>query len=641
MRAAVEIPAYFSGVEIAALTGVSRQAVHQMAHSQKWEAIARRAQGGGKLYRFDSMPDKTRERLAHAYIRHNRHTASRTPEEIREARERMEANALAFARQTDKMRARAERRLMLMIEAVDLIDGGMKVMQAFETVGNLYGVKPANLRNWYYGTPGHPGIRNLPREEWIYALMVQYAGRQKKADFDEVAKDFFYALYLKKRKPDLADCYRRLEDAARANDWTIPSERTVRRMVAHEDRCRVNWLRGKDRDFRDIMPPQKRDATIFASGEAVNGDGLTLGVWAYDPRTGEVYEHPVVWGWQDIRSRKLLGWRQGRTENTDLVRLSFWDVLGHVTPKHVWLDNTRAAANKLLSGLVPGRNRFGNKEADVPGLLPQSGIETHFTNPNHEMSSPGSKPIERVWRDLHRHILNNPRLAGLGTKKNPVSETLLREVIAEEVARYNAQEGRRGAGMDGKSCNQVYEENFRPSQNMISPYMRRMYLLNREVVTVQRNGRIAINAGRGEGRNTYWSEVSSAHAGRKVAVYYDPEDLTKDVQLCNLGGQYIGMAQYEPSVAFNDKETGRRYAKARAARLKAEKKAAQELVKMSELEVQQYAVKVEAAPEPKPTHTSIRFGEAEVNRMVSERLSQDEERARRVADMNRRIAALG
>ena len=195
--------------------------------------------------------------------------------------------------------------------------------------------------------------------------------------------------------------------------------------------------------------------------------------------------------------------------------------------------------------------------------------------------------------------------------------------------------------MDGKSCNQVYEENFRPSQNMISPYMRRMYLLNREVVTVQRNGRIAINAGRGEGRNTYWSEVSSAHAGRKVAVYYDSEDLTKEVQLCNLGGQYIGMAQYEPSVAFNDKETGRRYAKARAARLKAEKKAARELVKMSELEVRQYAVKAEAAPEPKPAHTSIRFGEAEVNRMVSERHSQDEERARRVADMNRRIAALG
>lgn len=639
MRAAVEIPAYFSGMEIATLTGVSRQAVHQMAHSQKWEAVARRAQGGGKLYRFDSMPQRTQERLARAYSRHNRPTASRTPEEIREAQERMEVNSLAFARQSDKMRARAEQRLKLMIEAVELIDGGMKVMEAFCTVGNLYGVKPANLRNWYYGTPGRPGIRNLPREEWIYALMVQYAGRQKRADFDEVAKDFFYALYLKKRRPDLTDCYRRLVDAARANGWTIPSERTVRRIVAREDRCRVNWLRGKDRDFRDIMPPQKRDATVFASGEAVNGDGLTLDLWAYNQLTGEVYEHPVVWGWQDIRSRKLLGWRQGQTENTDLVRLSFYDVLGHVTPRHVWLDNTRAASNKLLSGLVPGIHRFGNKATDILGLFPQSGINVHFTNPDHEMSSPGSKPIERVWRDLHRHILNNPRLAGVGTKRNPVSETLLREVIAEEVARYNAQEGRRGAGMDGKSCNQVYEENFRPMQSMISPYMRRMFLLNREVVTVQRNGRVAINAGRGEGQNTYWSEVSSAHAGRKVVVYYDPEDLTKDVQLCNLSGQYLGMAQYEPSVAFNDKETGRRYAKARAARLKAEKKAAQELVKMNELEVRQYSTRAEAVPEPKPAHTSIRFGEAEVNRMISER--NEEERVRRVADMNRRIAALG
>lgn len=60
---------------------------------------------------------------------------------------------------------------------------------------------------------------------------------------------------------------------------------------------------------------------------------------------------------------------------------------------------------------------------------------------------------------------------------------------------------------------------------------------------------------------------------------------------------------------------------------------------MNELEVRQYSTRAEAVPEPKPAHTSIRFGEAEVNRMMSER--NEEERARRVADMNRRIAALG
>ena len=638
MRAAVEIPAYFSAGEIASLHGVSRQAVHQMAQSQGWEAMPRRGQGGGKLYRVASMRQSTQERLARAYLRHRRPSASKTPEEIQAARARMEANDLAFARQTDKARARAERRFKLMVEAVELIDGGMQVMQAFQTVGNMYGVKPANLRNWYYGTPGRPGIRNLPREEWIYALMVQYTGRQKTAYCDQVAKDFLFSLYLTKRHPDFSDCYRRLVDAAKANGWTIPSERTMRRMVYREGVCRVNWLRGKDKDFRDVMPPQKRDASIFASGEALNGDGLHIDVWAFNPETGEVYEHPVMWGWQDIRSRKMLAWRLGQTENTDIVRLSLYDVLGHVTPKHIWLDNTRAAANKLLTGRAPWRNRFLDKEDDAIGLLPWLKIYTHFTNPDHELSSPGSKPIERVWRDLHRHILNNPRLFGTGTKKNPVSEALLREVIAEEVARYNSQKGRRGAGMDGKSCDEVYAENFQPSQHMVSPFMRSMYLLNREIVTVQRNGRVALKAGRGEGQNTYWSELSSEYAGRKLVVYFDPEDLTKDVRLCLLDGQFVGTAQYEPSVAFNDKETGRRYSKAREARLKAEKAAARALVKMSQLEVQQYAYKTKASPLPKAEHTTTRFGDPEVTRMMSRR--NEAEQTQRVETMNQRVAAM-
>lgn len=140
------------------------------------------------------------------------------------------------------------------------------------------------------------------------------------------------------------------------------------------------------------MPPQTRDHTCFASGEAINGDGLRLSMWvAFED--GEVVENPSVWAWQDIRSSKLLSWKLSKTESTDIVRLSMYNLLGEITPLHAWADNTRAAANKLVTGRTENRHRFKNLETDAPGLAQLCGINFRFTNPDHEMSSPVPSPL--------------------------------------------------------------------------------------------------------------------------------------------------------------------------------------------------------------------------------------------------------
>lgn len=64
---------------------------------------------------------------------------------------------------------------------------------------------------------------------------------------------------------------------------------------------------------------------------------------------GEI-KRPKTWLWQDVRTRKVLAARTDKSENTDTIRLSLLDVISRYgLPKHLTIDNTRAAANKKMT----------------------------------------------------------------------------------------------------------------------------------------------------------------------------------------------------------------------------------------------------------------------------------------------------
>lgn len=640
MQTTPVFPEHFSTKEIAEALGISRQAVAQKAKGLAWKSVGRSGQGGGKCWNFDSLDDATKQRVFKRFRK-----VFRSEEDARREAELAETMQQNYLRKTDKARARAQKRYDLLLQTMRYYDSGMEITKAFNTVGFSNNVNQSTIRNWYYGTTRKggtkkEGVRLLPRSLWLYALVDNYVGRTARAAFSEQAKEFLKSLYLHKKKPTLADSIRRTEEAAPLHGWILPSGRTMYRVIDALDPNQVAWVRGENRDFRTVMPPQTRDHTCFASGQAINGDGLRLSMYVTF-EDGEVVENPSVWVWQDIRSSKLLSWKLGKSESTDIVRLSMYTLLGGIKPQYAWADNTRAAANKLVTGLAENRHRFKNLETDAPGLAQLCGINFRFTNPDHEMSSPGSKPVERAFGvgGLHETILVNPLIRDLGSLKKPVPVALLLEVIAEEVARFNARDKRRGMGMDGKSCDQVYAENFSPVQDMLSPWMRDLWLMNRETVTVRKDGLIAISAGRGQGKNEYWSETSSRHTRESVSVYYDPEDLTKPLHMFNLDGSYVGTADYKPSVAFISKEDGKKYAKARASRLKAEKKAAKDLITMTTMETQQFAHKATTATEPVAETVRTQLGDPEINMMIKDQKSDSYVQSHE--NVRKRIAALG
>lgn len=623
------LPQQFSTSELADLLSISRQAVKKRADARGWKKAGslRKGRGGGAIWIVTSLDEESRNDALAEWARREEalNRPALTDSEIEHEKQRLDFLAEQFVRKPEKIRRRAQRRLSLLLEAIKLNEGGMGLVEAFKVTAISHCVKWANLRNWYYGTDKKPGVKDLPRHEWIYALVDHYVGRRPSAEFSEKAYSFFFGLYLHKKAPDLSECYRRTVETAAEHGWIVPSERTVRRIVAQQAQHLIGYKRGQDKHFRNVMPPQQRDHSFFYAGEALNFDGLHLDIWTLF-EDGEVVEHPVVLAGQDIRSSKAVSYRLGKTENTDLYRLSIYDALDICTPKHIWTDNTRAAANKLITGNGSNRHRFTNNPDDPIGLAQHAGIEHHFTSPNHEMSSPGAKPVERIFGKggIHQMIRNNPHIREMGTLKNPVPVALLLNVIAEEIARFNARTGRRGKGMNGRSFDQVFAESFSKAHvSKVSPFIKNLFLLDRETVTIQKDGLIAINAGRGEAKNRYWSTDSRKYAKQKVTVYFDPDNLTKDIHICLLDGSFVGCAQYQPSVAFIDKQAGKQYAKARASMLKAEKKAADALTAMSTMELQQHAKRVTAAAVPSPASSHIVMGNIELNRMMSDKGKKD------------------
>jgi hypothetical protein len=630
MSVPLVLPTHFSTSELAGLLGISRQALFKRARVRNWEKASnlRKGQGGGFVWPVDGLDEESRQRALSEYAKRQNKERQRpmTEDETAYEQQRLDCMAEQFARKTEKARERACRRLQLLLEAIELVEGGMGIIKAFRLTAKNNNVHWSNLRNWYYGTDKKLGVKDLPRREWLYALQDHYVGRRPCAEWTEEAKEFFFSLYLHQRAPDASECIRRMFEAAELHNWTCPNQRTIYREIKKRGTGILrDYLRGKDKDFRNIMPPQERDHTCFQAGEATVYDATPLDLYAIF-EDGELVEKPALLAGQDIYSGKLIAWRLGKTETADLYRLTIFDQLGHHTPQHIWTDNTRAAANKLITGNGSNRHRFLNKEGDSLGLLQHAGIKHHFTSPNHEMSSPGAKPVERAFGigGIHNLILNNPRIRDLGTKGKPVPVVLLREVIAEEIARFNSREGRRGKHMQGRSFDQIFAESFSQANRVnVSHFTRDLFLLNREEATVQSNGLITINAGRGQEKNRYWSQKSSEYAKQRVLVYYDPDNLTKDICFSHLNGSFIGRAQYQPSKAFMDKEAGKEYAKARASILKAEKKKAAAEVTMDTLEIQKLTKKIEAAEMPKPATSHTAFGNPEINKMMSESVKKD------------------
>lgn len=470
----------------------------------------------------------------------------------------------------------------------------------------------STLKRWYY-----KGKRYRPEDRAV-ALIPGWSGGRRRTEIPLPAWDWFKSYYLTRAQPTLAEAYRRTVETAAAQGWgELPSLRTFANRVSsdifHDTRV---YLREGGEALAALHPSQRRHKGVFRAGEAVSGDGLKFDrKWVKWP-DGEIINTTTGWFWADIRTGYIAAWRLAKTETVDLFRLATYDLTSLLKPRLAWVDNTMVAAAKTMTGGTEGRFRGRVTSDDPIGLLPQIGIEVRFTDPNRERSSPGAKPIERSFGigGIHDKVATHPSFLNRGySAETAIPYEEFAEVVRTEVIRFNRQGKRRTPTCRGVlSFEQAFEELIKEAMPVkLTEAQRNLLLLMPEVVRADsRIGELRLKAGKGPmGQHRYWSEALTEYKGRKVTVYYDPEDLAKPVSVYTLDGRYIAQAEHLADTGFADTAAAREWQKNKARKLKAQKKVAAAERRMNQLEVEAAYPEAEEGTPPDPGVVAGNFGQ--------------------------------
>ena len=335
--------------------------------------------------------------------------------------------------------------------------------------------------------------------------------------------------------------------AAREHGWSIPSRATAFRRIQQLDEAMVVACREGEHALMHLIPAQQRTVEHLDAMQWINGDGYLHNVfvrWF----NGDVIR-PKTWFWQDVKTRKILGWRCDVSENIDSIRLSFMDVVTRYSiPEdfHITIDNTRGAANKWLTGGAPNRYRFKVKEDDPKGLFLLMGAKMHWTSVVAGKGWGQAKPVERAFGvgGLEEYVDKHPALAGAYTGPNPqakpdnygdhaVDAELFLKTFAEGVAMFNARTGRETEMCGGKlSFDDVFEREYaRTIVRKPTEEQKRMLLLPAEAVNVSRKGEFTLKVGGSlKGAKNVYYNMALMNAGvKKVVVRFDPQQLHSTV----------------------------------------------------------------------------------------------------------------
>ncbi|EBN4490150.1 transposase [Salmonella enterica] len=570
---------WFSAKKLEGLIGLpkSSSAISRKARLEQW--VFRQIHGvRGVAYEFhiSSLPKETQAALL---LRQGEIETSMGRFEI--ARPTLEAHdydreALwsKWDNASDSQRRLAEKWLPAVQAADEMLNQGISTKTAFATVAGHYQVSASTLRDKYYQ------VQKFAKPDWAAALVDGRGASRRnvhKSEFDEDAWQFLIADYLRPEKPAFRKCYERLELAAREHGWSIPSRATAFRRIQQLNEAMVVACREGEHALMHLIPAQQRTVEHLDAMQWINGDGYLHNVfvrWF----NGDVIR-PKTWFWQDVKTRKILGWRCDVSENIDSIRLSFMDVVtryGIPEDFHITIDNTRGAANKWLTGGAPNRYRFKVKEDDPKGLFLLMGAKMHWTSVVAGKGWGQAKPVERAFGvgGLEEYVDKHPALAGAYTGPNPqakpdnygdraVDAELFLKTLAEGVAMFNARTGRETEMCGGKlSFDDVFEREYaRTIVRKPTEEQKRMLLLPAEAVNVSRKGEFALKVGGSlKGAKNVYYNMALMNAGvKKVVVRFDPQQLHSTVYCYTLDGRFICEAECLSPVAFNDAAAGREY----------------------------------------------------------------------------------
>lgn len=564
----IEHKVWFSAAELAALNlpGLShvQRLINRMADDQHWaervnaagDLLSRKraGRGGGLEYHHGVLPASAALELVKRGYLHPSEVTLSDDLDADEALEPVVTGWAWFDQQSSKIKAEAERRLKV-IRAVSAIEkAGLGRNSAVAQAAIDANVSAATVWNWLAMVKGVASQDHLP------ALAPRRKGGGQEQAIDPDLLLFFKSFYLRPSPVGFEESYRQTVKEAKKRGLVLPCTKTLTRRLRKEVPAEVIMLKRKGMEaVINMVPAQKRTRANLHALQAVNMDGHKWDVFVHAPakdgRPARKYR-PFSVVIQDLYSNKILACRTGEAETAVLTHLAIADMLKIGIPYDLTTDNGRAFASKWISGGAKTRFRFKIKEEEPLGILPQLGINIHWAKPHHGQS----KPIERAFRTLEEKISMHPLCQGAYTghhidakpddyNTRTIPEDVFLSVIANGIAEYNAQGGRRGTCANGRS----YDQTFQDSVNAGAPLryateeQRRTALLTAEQVRANRkNGMIELYG------NSYYAREMMPVAGELVTVKFDPENLMNEVFVYRKTGEFLCAAPIFSAMGFYD-----------------------------------------------------------------------------------------
>ncbi|PKP93168.1 MAG: hypothetical protein CVT77_06455 [Alphaproteobacteria bacterium HGW-Alphaproteobacteria-16] len=557
---------WFTAAELAdlRLPGLPRakRKVNDLAAAEAWSIRTgpngekmvrpRKGRGGGWEYHIDVLPVTARAALLKLGVGAVAHVAPK-PETHADGLWRW------LEGQSDKTKEEARRRLKVLQLVASYEQLGLNRSASVANAAARMKIGASTIWGWFELVSG------VGPADWLPHLAPRRVGGAAEAAIDALAWQYFLSDYLRPEQPTFSSAYRRTRDEfAAPRGITVPHERTFRRKLEREVPLPVITVRRMGEEaLRRSLPPQQRTVAELCALEAVNIDGHKFDVFVQwpDGRIGR----PIMVAVQDIFSRKFLSWRIDESESALVTRLVFADLFRDWgIPKHCILDNGRAFAAKSITGAAKSRFRFKIREDEPTGVLTALGVQIHWAMPYRGQS----KPIERAFRDLCDTIARHPAMAGAYTGNRPDAKPenygskaipidVFRALVDKGMAAHNAREGRRTEMTRGGSFDATFAESYaRSAIGRATPEQMRLALLTAEERPCDRKTSHVTLEG-----NRYWAPELSAHAGEKLIVRFDPDNLHGSVHCYTRDDRYICEAPVYAAVGFLDKAGSKARAK--------------------------------------------------------------------------------
>lgn len=376
-------------------------------------------------------------------------------------------------------------------------------------------------------------------------------GEQPEDPFLEKVK----SLYLHKNKPKLSTCYEMARYDAAEKGWAICSRRTAQRAVdsIRKDVLLMYRFGEKKAYTNEAEPFIERDYRTLRSNQIWNGDHHQFDVVVRVTKAGKI-EHvrPWVTGWQDMRSRKIVGWRVFDGDpNSDTILGALDDgVRAHGIPEGACIDNGKDYDSYVLNGRTKKdrwlirRGKIQLDEAHAAGVFAALGIKASFCWTYHGQS----KPIERFFETVELHTRLWPTYCGNCPQDRPEDLQLLiergkaptledfRDWFATWLRDAYHSAPHTGDAMDGKSPAVVFEECLSLKRTAPAELLDVLLLKPTPPLKVHQNGVTWQGLRYGQ-----YEPALRAMLGREVVLRVNPTEIGR-VQVWTPAGKFVCLA---------------------------------------------------------------------------------------------------